>query len=44
MGDDPVSRKQVDEIADRLAGFKDLLENFELVAAPKASAEVEDKQ
>jgi methyl-accepting chemotaxis protein len=39
MGDDPVSRKQLEEIADRLSGFKNFLEAFKLFPPPKALTE-----
>jgi methyl-accepting chemotaxis protein len=39
MGDDPVSRKQLEEIADRLSGFKNFLEAFKLFPPPQALTE-----
>ena len=42
--DDPASRKQLDEIAGRLSGFKDFLEAFKLFTPSRASTEVEEKR
>jgi methyl-accepting chemotaxis protein len=39
MGDDPVSRKHLEEIADRLSGFRNFLEAFKLFPPPKALTE-----
>jgi methyl-accepting chemotaxis protein len=42
--DDPLSRKQLDEIAHRLSGFKDFLEIFKLSPPPAALTEVPRKK
>jgi HAMP domain-containing protein len=42
--DDPSSRKQLDEMAGRLSGFKDFLEAFKLFTPSRVSTEVVEKR
>jgi methyl-accepting chemotaxis protein len=44
MGSDPVSRKQLEEIKDRLSGFKNFLEAFKLFPPPEALTEEGEKK
>jgi methyl-accepting chemotaxis protein len=41
--DDPESRRQLDEIEERLAGFRSILESFTLLPAPLAETKADDK-
>jgi methyl-accepting chemotaxis protein len=41
--DDPESRRQLDEIEERLAGFRSILEGFTLLPAPLAETKADDK-
>lgn len=41
---DPVSRKHLEEISDRLSGFKNFLEAFKLFPPPEAITEIEKKK
>ena len=41
-GDDPMCREGLDEIEDRLAGFRDILQEFKLFPAPLAETEEEE--
>lgn len=44
VGQDPLSREQVDEIEERLDGLRDILEGFKLFPAPMAKTDGEQKR